>query len=87
MKIIRQGKMKCFKFCSKPLFNFTNVSQSVENLLMSFLIWLILRKLAIKILEVQDPDFYEWETHIFFDDCMEPADTMEPDESKYKFQV
>jgi hypothetical protein len=22
-------------------------------------------------LSYDDPDFYEWETHIFFDDCME----------------
>ena len=28
----------------------------------------------MKILEIQDPDFYEWETHIFFDDAMEPDD-------------
>ena len=35
----------------------------------------------MKILEVDDPDFYEWETHIFFDDCMEPDDT------GYEFQV
>ena len=26
-------------------------------------------------LDVNDPDFYEWETHIFFDDAMEPDDT------------
>ena len=35
----------------------------------------------MKILDVEDPDFYEWETHIFFDDCMEP------DDSGYEFQV
>ena len=29
------------------------------------------RRLAMKMLEVTDPDYYEWETHIFFDDCME----------------
>ena len=39
------------------------------------------RKLAKKILDVQDPDYYEWTTHIFFDDCMEPDDT------GYEFQV
>ena len=33
------------------------------------------RKLANKILDVQDPDYYEWTTHIFFDDCMEPDDS------------
>lgn len=25
-------------------------------------------------LQIEDPDFYEWETHIFFDDAMEPND-------------
>lgn len=25
-------------------------------------------------LDVDDEDFYEWETHIFFDDAMEPTD-------------
>ena len=39
------------------------------------------RKLAMKILDVQDPDYYEWTTHIFFDDCMEP------DDSGYEYQV
>ena len=24
--------------------------------------------------ELNDPDYYEWETHIFFDDAMEPTD-------------
>ena len=28
------------------------------------------RRLAQKYFGVNDPDFYEWETHIFFDDCM-----------------
>ncbi|TRY63908.1 hypothetical protein TCAL_11841 [Tigriopus californicus] len=28
----------------------------------------------VKQLELKDPDYYEWETHIFFDDCMEPTD-------------
>ena len=23
---------------------------------------------------MNDPDYYEWETHIFFDDAMEPDD-------------
>ena len=27
------------------------------------------RFLARSILDVNDPDFYEWETHIFFDDA------------------
>ena len=35
----------------------------------------------MKILDVQDPDYYEWTTHIFFDDCMEP------DDSGYEYQV
>ncbi len=29
------------------------------------------RQIAMKVLNVTDPDYYEWETHIFFDDCME----------------
>jgi chitin synthase len=29
------------------------------------------RRIAMKVLDVSDPDYYEWETHIFFDDCME----------------
>merc|ERR1719402_1883447 len=37
------------------------------------------RFLAKKILEIDDPDFYYWETHIFFDDCMEISDD-DPDE-------
>ena len=34
------------------------------------------RKLALNILNVDEQhlDFYEWETHIFFDDCMERSD-------------
>lgn len=28
----------------------------------------------VKQLDIEDPDYYEWETHIFFDDCMEPTD-------------
>ena len=37
--------------------------------------------MKMKILDVQDPDYYEWTTHIFFDDCMEP------DDSGYEYQV
>ena len=33
------------------------------------------RYLAKKILGTNDPDFYKWETHIFFDDAMEPDDS------------
>ena len=33
------------------------------------------RRLATKYLQVVDPDYYEWETHIFFDDAMEPDDS------------
>ena len=33
------------------------------------------RFLAKKILDINDPDYYEWETHIFFDDAMEPDDS------------
>jgi chitin synthase len=33
------------------------------------------RNLAKKILNTQDPDYYEWETHIFFDDAFEPDDS------------
>ena len=29
------------------------------------------RFIARKHLDIDDPDYYEWETHIFFDDCME----------------
>ena len=29
------------------------------------------RRIAMRVLSVTDPDYYEWETHIFFDDCME----------------
>ena len=32
------------------------------------------RKMASKVLQVNDPDNYEWETHIFFDDAFEPDD-------------
>ena len=40
----------------------------------TFSTYMNFRKLAMKILEIQDPDFYVWETHIFFDDAMEPDD-------------
>lgn len=33
------------------------------------------RFLARKMLNINDPDYYEWETHIFFDDAFEPDDT------------
>lgn len=33
------------------------------------------RFLAKKILQINDPDYYEWETHIFFDDAFEPDDS------------
>ena len=33
------------------------------------------RFLAKSILGVNDPDYYEWETHIFFDDAFEPDDS------------
>ena len=35
------------------------------------------RRLAQKYFGVNDPDFYEWETHIFFDDAFKkgPADS------------
>ena len=33
------------------------------------------RQLARSILKVEDPDNYEWETHIFFDDAFEPDDS------------
>jgi chitin synthase len=29
------------------------------------------RRLALKYLQVVDPDYYEWETHILFDDAFE----------------
>ena len=29
------------------------------------------RFMARKVMSIDDPDFYEWQTHIFFDDCME----------------
>ena len=29
------------------------------------------RFMARKVMDIDDPDFYEWQTHIFFDDCME----------------
>ena len=35
---------------------------------------LLYRHIAKDMLQVEDPDFYEWETHIFFDDAMEPND-------------
>ena len=35
---------------------------------------MIPRRFARSRLDVNDPDYYEWETHIFFDDAMEPDD-------------
>eukprot|EP00095_Tigriopus_kingsejongensis_P011454 maker-scaffold271_size230452-snap-gene-0.8 protein:Tk11454 transcript:maker-scaffold271_size230452-snap-gene-0.8-mRNA-1 annotation:"isoform b" len=34
------------------------------------------RRMA-KAYDINDPDYYEWETHIFFDDCMEVTDDRE----------
>ena len=34
----------------------------------------VARHLARKVFKAQDPDYYEWETHIFFDDAFEPDD-------------
>ena len=31
------------------------------------------RRHARKFLGINDPDYYEWETHIFFDDCMKKS--------------
>lgn len=33
------------------------------------------RKLARNMFKADDPDYYEWETHIFFDDAFEPDDS------------
>ncbi len=38
------------------------------------------RRLAQKYLQVFDPDYYEWETHIFFDDAFELGDNDEEEQ-------
>ena len=45
----------------------------MSKLITSFKCPLNHRFLARSILDVNDPDFYEWETHIFFDDAFEPG--------------
>ena len=35
----------------------------------------VARNLARKMFKANDPDYYEWETHIFFDDAFEPDDS------------
>ena len=38
------------------------------------------RRLAQKYLGMNDPDYYEWETHIFFDDAFKKGPLDAPDE-------
>ena len=38
------------------------------------------RRLAQKYLQVYDPDYYEWETHFFFDDAFELGDNDEEEQ-------
>ena len=38
------------------------------------------RRLAQKYLGMNDPDYYEWETHIFFDDAFKKGSLDAPDE-------
>ena len=51
------------------------------------------RRLAQKYLQIVDPDYYEWETHILFDDAFELGDNDEEeqivnsDDSKYVWMV
>jgi len=40
------------------------------------------RRLAQKYLQVIDPDYYEWETHILFDDAFELGDNEEEEQVK-----
>merc|ERR1711923_42887 len=40
------------------------------------------REMARKHLKVVDPDYYNWETHILFDDCMTVSDRKEDKEEK-----
>ena len=35
------------------------------------------RHMAREHLKIVDPDYYKWETHILFDDCMELSDNNE----------
>ena len=88
MKIIQQGKKKfslnfAVNRCLVNNNDIMNDWKSIANFIKCFCFWIsfISRKLAIEILKIKDPDFYEWEAHIFFDDCMEP------DESRNEFQV
>ena len=43
------------------------------------------RRLAQKYLGIVDQDYYEWETHILFDDCMEVGDNPEEEQVINKF--
>ena len=36
------------------------------------------RRHAKKFLKINDPDYYEWETHIFFDDAFKVTDRVDP---------
>ena len=36
------------------------------------------RRHARKFLAINDPDYYEWETHIFFDDAFKVTDRVDP---------
>ena len=38
------------------------------------------RRLAQKYLQIVDPDYYEWETHFFFDDAFELGDNDEEEQ-------
>ncbi len=43
------------------------------------------RRIAQKIFKVIDPDFYEWETHILFDDAFELGDNDEEEQIVNQF--
>ena len=43
------------------------------------------RRLAQKYFGVNDPDYYEWETHIFFDDAFKKGPPDAPDEKPVSY--
>lgn len=45
------------------------------------------RKMARNHLKVVDPDYYQWETHILFDDCMSLRDDEEKEVNKFVKQL
>ena len=51
----------------------------------AFLIPFSKRRLAQKYFGVNDPDYYEWETHIFFDDAFKKGPPDAPDEKPVRY--